>query len=665
MGLPRQAAAQDPGRRLQNAAGRVRGLGGNTGATADTLGHRTGLEDSITIRFRYLDSSRLMNFDSSLTDFTQRFPIPWHHVSLGNLGNPTENRFFSPVMNAGWDPGFHAYDVYNFTVEQTRLYNTTRPFTELNYQVGSQAEQIIQLIHTQNIKPNWNAALHYRLINSPGVFQNQNTNHSNYRFSSWYQSKNRRYQNFFVGVGNRLMSADNGGILDDGNYIDSSVFTGSRFNIPTQLGPSQTGSRNFFSTNIATGTFYTNASYLFRQQYDLGQKDSIRVNDTTLVPLFYPRVRFEHSIRYNTYKYRFHDNDGDSVYYANHYGINDLNSNFDTFYRQDYWREWLNDFSIYQFPDAKNAQQFFKVGASFQYLMGNFDTGLVKKNYTNLWLHAEYRNKTRNRKWDIEAFGSFYLSGYNAGDYEAHISLKRLLNEKLGSLQLGFENNNRKPSFVFDTTSSFYFDQPRSLNKENTTHFFAAIENPRQGLRLSGDYFLLSNYTVLSDFYKVTQAAALFTVLRITLEKDFKLWRKGLHWRTWVVFQQKTGDAPVNLPSLFTRNQLAYDGNFGFKNLRISTGLEFRYFTPYKASNYSPLQGQFFYQDSIRITMRTPELSAYVHFRIKNFTAYTRFENLNTVSFKTGGFNRNNILAPNYPSPGMQFRVGVFWVFVN
>ena len=45
-------------------------------------------------------------------------------------------------------------------------------------------------------------------------------------------------------------------------------------------------------------------TYLMRQQYDLGQKDSIVVNDTTVVPLFYPRVRFEHTISYNTYKYR-------------------------------------------------------------------------------------------------------------------------------------------------------------------------------------------------------------------------------------------------------------------------------------------------------------------------------------------------------------------------
>jgi hypothetical protein len=650
-------------RGIGNAAGRMQQGATGTGQ-GDSLKHRTGLEDSITIRFRYLDSTRMVQFDSSVKDFTRKFPIPWNYFHLGNLGNAAENRFFSPMLLSGWDHGFHAYDIYNYTLPETRFYNTTRPYSEIGYMIGSQAEQMIQLLHTQNIKPNWNAAIQYRLINSPGTFQNQNTSHNNYRVTSWYQSKNKRYQNFVVILGNKLSSGESGGILNDGNYLDSSRFTDSRFNIPTKLGPSQLNSRNFFSTNIATGTYYTNATYLMRQQYDVGQRDSIIVNDSTTVQLFYPRLRFEHTVSYSTYKYRFKDNNADSTYYKNYYDFT-LPSSSDTFYRRDFWKDFTNDFSIYQFPDAKNSQQFIKVGAAFQILKADFDTGLVKKSYSNLWLHGEYRNKTRNRKWDIEAYGSFYLSGYNAGDYHAHLSLQRMISQKFGYLKVGFENVNRRPSYVFDDNSSFYFEQPQSFKKENTTHIFAVIDRPLQGFRLSGNYYLLSNYTYFRDFYKPAQASSLFNVLRVALEKDFKLGRKGFHWRTWVVFQQKAGDAEVNLPLILTRNQLAYDGNFGFRNLLISTGLEFRYFTPYKANHYSPLQGQFTYQDTTQISMRMPEMSAFVHFRIKAFTAYARAENLNTFSFSSGGFTRNNVIFPDYATPGLQLRIGIFWSFVN
>ena len=75
--------------------------------------------------------------------------------------------------------------------------------------------------------------------------------------------------------------------------------------------------------------------------------------------------------------------------------------------------------------------------------------------------------------------------------------------------------------------------------------------------------------------------------------------------------------------------------------------------------------GQFFPQDSITIKNR-PDLSLFFHFRIKSFTGLVRFENLNTVSFSQGfGFTNNNFSAPNYPTPGLIFRVGVQWGFVN
>ncbi|HLG41058.1 MAG TPA: hypothetical protein VI461_15360, partial [Chitinophagaceae bacterium] len=46
------------------------------GAGADSIKRRDKNEDSITIRFRYLDSARNYLLDSSIVDFTRRFPIP-------------------------------------------------------------------------------------------------------------------------------------------------------------------------------------------------------------------------------------------------------------------------------------------------------------------------------------------------------------------------------------------------------------------------------------------------------------------------------------------------------------------------------------------------------------------------------------------------------------
>ena len=653
-------------RPITNTGGSInRGVNNSRQQGNDSLQHRTGLEDSVTIRFRYLDSSRLNTFDSTVYDFNRRIPLPANYYDLGNLGTAANNLLFTPYAKAGWDAGFHAYDIYRLTIEETRFYNTTRPYSELGYMLGSKAEQFINLVHTQNIKPNWNIALQYRLTNSPGFYQNQRTNHNNYRLNSWYQSKNKRYSNFFIILANNLQSGENGGIRNDLPYLDSSAFR-ERFSIPTKLGQLQPNSNNFFTTNIPTGTKYRDLNIFLRQQYDFGQKDSLILNDTVVVPLFYPRLRLEYNFKLSSNKYRFEDKFGQPAFYAK-YGLDTTAF----FYTQDLWREYVNDFSFYTFPDKKNPQQFLKLGATLQNLSGTFDSsnapGTWKKSYYNIFGHAEYRNKSRNQKWDIEALGNLWFVGFNAGDYDAYISLRRMLGKRLGFLQLGFQNSNKSPSYVYNTNSSFWKEPTTSsFNKQNITAIFGSIDEPKLDLRLYAKYYLISNYLYFNGINERAQQSNLFNVLEVGGDKVFKL-GKNWRWRSWVVLQQVAGSSPVNVPLLYTRNLIAYEGNLGFKNLNIATGFELKYHTNYKANGYSPLMGQFYLQDTLTITRNLPVVTAFVHFRIRAFTAYFRLENLNTLQITgpNSGFTNNNLVAPDYPTQGLVIRLGIFWSFVN
>jgi hypothetical protein len=653
---------------LRNLSGIGRNIGrGGSGSTSDSLHHRNRNEDSVTIYFRYLDSSRHFKLDSSINDFTLRFPIPTTNIHLGNLGNASKSILFTPNLKPGWDPGFHAFDIYKWKQEAIRFFNTTRPYSELNYLLGSHTEQVIEVMHTQNVRPNWNASFQYRFINSPGFFQNQKTNHNNILFSSWYEGKRKRYNNYFFVLANHLQSSENGGLRNDQDYLNNTEVYKNRIEIPTILGGEQHVTSNFFSTDLKTGNRYREFTVLMRQQYDLGKKDSL-VTDSTVFPLFYPRLRFEHTIQYNSYKYQYLDfhgtNNSDSIYYYDRYGIT-INPG-DSIHFRDRWKSLANDFSIYQFPDAKNQQQFIRLGARLETLKGEFQRD--SSSLYNLIFHGEYRNKTRNQKWDVELFGNLYSAGFNSGDYNAHISLKRFVGKKrLGYAEVGFENVNRSASFLFDTRSSFYLDTSvtTGFKKENTSHIFASIYQPALKLKLSGDYYLVSNYTYFTSYYKLGQYEPLFNFLQVSAQKVFKLTRH-LNWYADVYLQQKTGGVPLHVPVIFTRNRLAFEGNF-FRNLVLSTGLELKYHTAYKADNYSPVLGQFFYQDSITIS-NTPDISAFLHFRIRSFKAFVRADNLNTMQVtKDGGFGftRNNFAAPGYPYPGLQIRLGIWWGFVN
>ncbi len=629
------------------------------GGSGDSLKKRDKLEDSITITFRYLDSSRNYKLDSSISDYTTRFPIPATNLYLGNDGTASKSMLFSPLMKSGWDPGFHSFDVYRLKLDKIRFFNTTRPYSELNYLIGSRSEQIIEVFHTQNITPGWNASVNYRGLTSQGYFQNQKSSENNYLFTSWYQSKSKRYNNYAIVLANGINAGESGGFLETGvDYLSDPNFT-DRFNIPTKIGSYENYTGNFFNTVITTGNIYREFTFLMRQQYDLGKKDSL-VTDSTVVPLFYPRLRFEHSVTYSKSKFVYQDFGGDSAFYHDYYNIH-FPSVGDTLKFRDEWQDISNDFSVYQFPDAKNLQQFIKLGATIQNLRGNFFPG--QYTFYNMILHGEYRNRTRNQKWIVEANGRFYLNGLNAGDYEAHGSLQTFAGRKLGSLQLGFENVNRSPSFTYDSRSSFYLDAIKSFNKENITHFYGSYFNPFINLRLGADYYLVSNYMYMTDYYKLQQESTLFNFLQLSLQKVFRIGKRWF-WYADVYVQQKAGNVDINVPFLFTRNRIAYEGVF-FKNLTLSTGFEVRYNTPYKADGYSPALGQFFYQDSTTITNR-PDIRAFVNFRIKGFKVFFSAANLNALTFDPSfGFYKNNVPAPDYAYPGLQLRFGIYWSFVN
>ena len=79
---------------------------GGSGGSTDSLQHRDKNADSITISFRYLDSTRNYKLDSSIGDFTKVFPIPGTHIYLGNAGNASRSLLFSPNFNVAMLPSF-------------------------------------------------------------------------------------------------------------------------------------------------------------------------------------------------------------------------------------------------------------------------------------------------------------------------------------------------------------------------------------------------------------------------------------------------------------------------------------------------------------------------------------------------------------------------------
>lgn len=628
----------------------------NTNSKRDSLNRRNASEDSITIYFRVYDSSRIQKIDSSVNDFYKRFPFAWHQYHLGNFGTAAHSFLFTPRLNTGFDIGFHAFDAYKFNIENTKFYQTTRPYTVLGYLLGSNAEQIVQLLHTQNFKSNFNVLFEYRLISTPGIFRNQNVNHNNIRLTANYQSNNRRYGAQIIFVSNKLKAGESGGIRYDSLLSD--IRFKDRFLIPTRLGSLNDFSRNPFSSVVNTGNLYSEKKVVLKQFYDIGKLDSVMNLDSNYLKIFYTRFRLQHIVTSSKSTFEFLDNQADSARYKDYFNKAIKGS---TIQYIDQWKELTNEFSIITFPQKNNVNQFLKLGIAYQILKGQFDTTNISTN--NLYVVGEYRNRTRNGKWDIEANSQFYLSGFNSGDYNVAIKLKKIFVSKNGFLETGFQNLSRTPSYIFSNNTSFPINKINGINKENLTKMYTSFLIPKIKTGFTANYFLIGNYTYFDSFYTAKQEATIFNIIQVQANRKTKL---SKHWNlyTELIIQKTTGNAPVNIPFLLTRNRIAYEGIF-YKNLNLSTGLEVKYNTAFNANGYSPLLGQFYVQNNISFNNR-PEINAFFHFNIKRFYGFVRFENLNTLKLKDGfNFTQNNLNAHHYPGLGFWFRLGISWDFIN
>lgn len=626
------------------------GGGGSTQTTKDTSSTHE-VPDTLTITYRRLGEPTDYRIDSSIADFNGPFlRLPANYLFLGNNGSPARPVAFTPRMTAGFDAGYHSFDAYGFNHENARIYNTTKPYSELNYMIGSQQEQQLGVLHTQNRTDRFNFGFEYQKVYSPGYFRSQTADHNIYRITARYNSKNQRYHAYVSYFYNKYTNGENGGIKRDSDLEDPKY--GQRKTIDVNLGNDVATTSSLFNSTIPVKSQQNQAGFLVMQQYDWGKGDTIHVNDTTEYYKFDPVFRVQYTFKYSNDQLAYTDPVPDTFYYTRKYG---WAYSGDTVRAQNAFKTISNDISLVQFPIRGNQGHFITAGARIDNITGTFLDSDIK--FSNLAIHGEYRNKTKNQKWDFQALGELYMAGENIGDYKVSGFLSRYLNPTLGNVRLGFSNVNREPSYVYKYFTSNYDSWYNStLGKENITKLQFIADNDKLKYNLTVNYYIINNYTYLSNYYTSAQASGVFNILEVLFSKHFQL--KHWNWYADFAIQQLHGSAPVNIPSLWTRHRIAYENKL-FTNLNMMVGLEGKYMTAYKADDYSPVIGQFVYQDTQTVKYYAPDLAAFLHIRVKSLSAYIRAENLNTF------FANNNFAGPHYPYNNFTFRLGLRWWFVN
>ena len=635
---------------------RFNSFGGGGGGTTDSLQKRDKAEDSIAIYYRLYNSLAIQSMDTSINDFFSKFILPYSNYHLGNLGNASKSYLFNPLQRGGWDAGFRSYEVYNYTLEQTPFYQTTKPYTELGYLLGGKGEQLIELLHTQNKTKQFNYSFAYRFSNAPGNLKNQHANLNNMRITANYQSKRKRYASYWVMLMNKSASSENGGLVNS-NLIDS-LSLNNPYELETRLGISGVSFRNPFNTSIATGTTYKEQNFVWKQTYDVGQKDSV-VKDTVTTYLFYPRLRFQNEIKYQSNQFAFADANPLALNYEQYFNYKLPVG--DAMLFQDQWKRFTNEFSLVSFPEKTNPNQFLQVGLGYQQL--NFKDTLQSWSNHDVYGFGVYKNKTKNLRWDIQASGKLFLNGYHAGDYEALVSLTSVFNKKGDQVALWLQNSNRTPSFNRLGITAFPISKLSTIDKENIIELGAMWDQKSRGLTASFQYKLIQNFQYFGTGYQPMVYDKTLSYIKGTVSNQLKL-STYWNWYNELSFQLVDPNAPLHLPVIFTRQRLAFEGNF-FKNLFLSTGLELIYHSAFQPDAYMPLTGQFYLQDQFTANNR-PIANAFLNFKIKRFKGFIRMEQLNTLLATSNQLGtRYQFTAPNYPGTGTWLRVGIWWNFIN
>ena len=142
------------------------------------------------------------------------------------------------------------------------------------------------------------------------------------------------------------------------------------------------------------------------------------------------------------------------------------------------------------------------------------------------------------------------------------------------------------------------------------------------------------------------------------LAQDFRL--GPLNSQNVVTYQKSSDEDVLPVPMLNVYTNLFLHFKIA-KVLTVDLGADARFFTKYKAPDYSPALGQFTVQDNGAANVETgnyPIVNAYANMHLKHTRFFVMMSHVNASS-------GDSFLVPHYPVNGRIFRFGVSWNFFN
>lgn len=235
-------------------------------------------------------------------------------------------------------------------------------------------------------------------------------------------------------------------------------------------------------------------------------------------------------------------------------------------------------------------------------------------------------------------------------------------------------------AFLHRVNPTFYYRHYHSkhlwwdnsgLDQEIRSHLEGELSLKRTRTKLRVAYDNLQNYTYFAQTYNITedfgrtgntvsvrQNSKNMSLITVQLSQDFKL--GPLNWENVLTYQKSTDEDVLPVPTFNAYTNLYLHFRIA-KVLTVDLGGDLRYFTKYKAPDYSPALAQYTVQDNGQSYVEIgnyPIVNVYANMHLKHTRFFVMMSHINSGS-------GDRFLTPHYPINGRIFRFGVSWNFFN
>ena len=562
----------------------------------------------------------------------------------GNIGLAVRCILPTTEHHLGFRTEKSVFGIYFIDPEEVKYYNTRKPFTSVEYVQGSKKEQLLQIIHTQNINSKVNIGFIYNRIKSDGFFARQNSSYNNVVLFSNGQSKQNRLAYLSNVTYNKLVAYENWGIVPDSSFESIGFGNKSLINV------NNTTAQN--NRWLLGGYFKPYYNFLKTAQSDTNYKSCTYASRIFLEGKItrYVRKYFDplnDKTFYNTLNYdSLYTNDSTASNLLNTfigYETNELN-------RSGFKRKWM--------WSLKTGLEWFDVlNYSRSIVLG---TNKIKSKYTGgksdynslIDLNLLYSPDSSRIKTQLNA--QYVISGYNQGD--RMINIENVLSNigSFGSVFLNVNLSSRKPDYfqthLFTNSLTFNFD---SLVNINLTNIEAGYTNPKFQLETKIAYRLFDNFIYFDFATKPKQLTKTQDLFSIHVLKHFSI--RKFHLKLNLIYNS-TSFSALRIPRIITFNSLYFENRVFKRSTLGQIGLDLRYLSGSEGLAYNPVLANYFLSNGT--INNYPYLDFFLNFKVSTFKMFIKVEHLNA-----GLLGNNYFTLTNYPMHDRAIRIGIIWTF--